>query len=373
MDQEAEQDISRPIFPGGLTKPDWDVPESGRSTVLGDIPSYPARWSSNYAMDANELNPQPLGDPFQSPRLTLVDAIPEFAVDYPPPPHVRRVWLPVFLFFATCVSTLVAGILFSDHFPAGWWPAFINFPEGWWPAIADGLMYSGAVMTILLCHEMGHFLQACRYGVYASLPYFIPMPLTPIGTFGAVIGMEPRRGDRKAVFDIGISGPLAGLVPTFIFLCLGLCWSEYRPQDDLIVGSPLLIKFIASLIHGPIPAHYCIAYHPIAFAGWVGLLITSINLIPIGQLDGGHVLYGMFCKKAHVASVAVLVLAISASIATRHTEWWLMLGLITFLGTRHPPTADDSVPLGTGRYVLGFLTLAFLFLGFTPVPFSVGH
>ena len=102
----------------------------------------------------------------------------------------------------------------------------------------------------------------------------------------------------------------------------------------------------------------------------MGLLITSINLIPIGQLDGGHILYGMFRKKAHVASVVVLVLAISASIALRLTQWWLMLGLITFLGTRHPPTADDSVPLGTGRYVLGILTLAFLFLGFTPVPMS---
>ena len=87
-------------------------------------------------------------------------------------------------------------------------------------------MYSGAVMTILLCHEMGHFVQAWRYGVYASLPYFIPMPLTPIGTFGAVIAMEPRRGDRKAIFDIGISGPLAGLVPTFFFLVLGLHWSQ---------------------------------------------------------------------------------------------------------------------------------------------------
>ena len=122
------------------------------------------------------------------------------------------------LFFVTCVSTLVAGVI---YFPGTTAPG-LWVPEAWWPAIVDGLMYSGAVMTILLCHEMGHFVQAWRYGVYASLPYFIPMPLTPIGTFGAVIGMEPRRGDRKAIFDIGISGPLAGLVPTLIFLCLGL-------------------------------------------------------------------------------------------------------------------------------------------------------
>ena len=155
-------------------------------------------------------------------------------------------------------------------------------------------------MTILLCHEMGHFLQALRYGVYASLPYFIPMPLTPIGTFGAVIAMEPRQGDRKAVFDIGISGPLAGLVPTLVFLVLGLQWSHYDvPKTISFLGTPLLVKYIATLMHGPIPANQCIAYHPVAFAGWVGLLITSINLIPIGQLDGGHILYGMFRKKAH--------------------------------------------------------------------------
>ena len=238
------------------------------------------------------------------------------------------------------------------------------------------MMYSGAVMTILLCHEMGHFLQAWRYGVYASLPYFIPMPLTPIGTFGAVIGMEPRRGDRKAVFDIGITGPLAGLVPTFLFLWLGIALSQIAPTppgEHFKLGTPLVMQYLVGLIKGPLPDHFELVPHPIAFAGWVGLLITSINLIPIGQLDGGHILYGMFREKAHAASMVVLVLAISASIAMRLTNWWLMLGLITFLGTRHPPTADDSVPLGTGRYVLGILTLAFLFVGFTLVPMSIGH
>ncbi|MGO9112224.1 MAG: site-2 protease family protein [Thermoguttaceae bacterium] len=329
-------------------------------------------------MDSNQLNPLPPRNPFEPPQLTVIDVIPEFAIDYPQPPRARRIWLPVALFLTTCASTFVAGVFYSDHLADRWWLAVMNarFPDGWWLAAMDGLMYSGAVMTILLCHEMGHFLQALRYGVYASLPYFIPMPLTPIGTFGAVIGMEPRRGDRKAVFDIGISGPLAGLVPTLIFLCLGLYWSEYKliTHNDIVPGAPLLVKFIASLMHGPIPAGCFIDYNPIGFAGWVGLLITSINLIPIGQLDGGHILYGMFREKAHVASMVLLVLAISASIALRLTQWWLMLGLITILGTRHPPTADDSVPLGTPRYVLGILTLAFLFLGFTPVPMSVfGH
>ncbi len=144
--------------------------------------------------------------------------------------------------------------------------------------------------------------------------------------------------------------------------------------EQLVLGEPLLIQYLIHFLKEPIPAGQVLALHPFAFAGWVGLLITSINLIPIGQLDGGHILYAMFRKKAHVASVVVLVLAISASIALRLTQWWLMLGLITMLGTRHPPTADDSVPLGIPRYVLGILTLAFLIFGFTPVPMSLlGH
>jgi membrane-associated protease RseP (regulator of RpoE activity) len=313
-------------------------------------------------MDPNELNPLPLPAPYDPPQYMLLDAMPELATAEPPPPK-RRVWLPLALFLVTCVSTFIAAIFWQGR----------PF-TGWWSAVTDGLMYSGAVMTILLCHEMGHFVQAVRYRVYASLPWFIPIPITPIGTFGAVIAMEPRIGDRRAVFDIGITGPLAGLVPTILFLWLGLHWSHYRfsGQDDFVFGAPLLVKSMAWLIHGPMPTNYTIAYHPVAFAGWVGLLITSINLIPIGQLDGGHILYGMFRKKAHAASVATLMFAIAVSIYVPLKGWWVMLGLITILGTRHPPTADDSVPLGTGRFVLGILTLAFLLIGFTPWPISPG-
>jgi membrane-associated protease RseP (regulator of RpoE activity) len=321
-------------------------------------------------MDVNEPNPQPPRKPFDPPLLTLLDAIPEFAIDYVPPPPARHIWGPLVLFVATCATTFLAGTLFSNRFPDDWWPS-----SDWCPAMVDGLMYSGAVMTILLCHEMGHFLQALRYGVYASLPYFLPMPLPPIGTFGAVIRMDPRRGDRKAIFDIGISGPLAGLVPTMIFLLLGIQWSHIAPippGEQLKLGEPLLMQYFIELLKTPIPAGYQLVWHPIAVAGWVGLLITSINLVPIGQLDGGHILYGMFRKKANLASLVVLALAVSASIRLMLTNWWLMLGLVMVLGTSHPPTADDSVPLGIPRYVLGILVLAFLFFGFTPIPLSMG-
>ena len=260
----------------------------------------------------------------------------------------RRLWLPVGLFVATCLSTLFAG----------------------------GLMYAVPLMTILICHEAGHFLQARRYGLYTSYPFFIPMPLGFIGTFGAVIAMDPRIANRRALFDIGISGPLAGLVPTLVFCVLGLHWSETAPGDGLF-GAPILFEQIAIWVKGPIPEGHMVYMHPIAFAGWVGLLITSINLLPIGQLDGGHVLYGLLKTGANrVASLLLLAAAggmlYQSMQIGRPSPWFLMLLLLTMMGPTHPPTANDHVPLGAGRTVLGWATLAFFPLGFTPTPFIFG-
>ena len=251
-------------------------------------------------MEANEANRLP---PYQWERQPLlVDVMPEFgggaaAVRDPKADHlyraapdpvalkVRDIWLPAVLFVATCASTFVA----AGYLDVGSLRVGLGRPPS-----SDGLMYSFAVMTILLCHEMGHFFRPVRYGVRATLPYFIPMPLTPIGTFGAVIAHGSAAGQSpRAVFDIGISGPLAGLVPTLLFLSCGpfleplrtaptrQAWSSWRAaagEDDLTRGCTG--RF-------PRPIH---SYHPLAFAGWVGLLITSINLMPIGQLDGGHIL-----------------------------------------------------------------------------------
>jgi membrane-associated protease RseP (regulator of RpoE activity) len=280
---------------------------------------------------------------------------------HPPIERRRRVWLPLLLFIATCVSTFLAGFL------SPWWSGR-TFRE----ALLEGLTYSGAVMAVLVCHEMGHFVQAWRYGVYASWPYFIPMPLTPIGTFGAVIAMEGRRGDRRALFDIGISGPLAGLVPTMIFLLLGIQQSRYEWVPDFAprFGNPLLLEWLAHWQLGPMPPHTDIILNPLLFAGWVGLLITSLNLLPVGQLDGGHILYGLLRWRANWIANIVLATAIGLSIWLWFWWWWPMLTLLTFVvGTRHPPTANDNMPLGWFRHVLGWLTLSILFLGFTPQPF----
>ena len=277
------------------------------------------------------------------------------------PVQPRRRWrLPVLLFVATCLSTLLVGMEMS------------GIEKGYLALLAAGLSYSVPVMTILLCHEMGHFLQARRYGVYCSLPFFIPVPIPPFGTMGAVIAMEPRIGHRRALFDIGITGPLAGLVPTIIFLVIGLYHTKpvpYTGGGDLF-GAPLLFEFLANWIMGPIPKGYVIDHNPMAFAGWVGLFITSLNLIPIGQLDGGHVLYALLRRKAHKVATTLLFAALFLVVWNWKdlNNWTLMLILLFFMGPIHPPTADDDEPLGFFRYLLGWLTLAFIFIGFTPVP-----
>jgi membrane-associated protease RseP (regulator of RpoE activity) len=281
---------------------------------------------------------------------TVVDETPQQTVGGPPRIRRRRVRLPALLFIATCLSTLLVG--------------------GW--------AYALPVMTILICHEAGHFLQARRYGVHASLPYFIPMPLFFIGTMGAVIAMDARNGDRRAMFDIGITGPLAGLVPTIVFCVVGLQLSKvdvptFYP-DALPVGEPLILTWLVRLTFGDLPPGHDVFLHPLAKAGWVGLLVTALNLFPIGQLDGGHILYALLRKKAHGVATLLLLGAVAAVFIggfwhPRLWGWWLMLVLLILIGPKHPPTANDDVPLGTVRHVLGWLTLAFLPLGFTPIPF----
>ncbi len=299
----------------------------------------------------------------------LVEIVPAPAwqfEQYPPSPplhqplRIRRVGLPLVLFIATWISTFMAGVI--DAGPQA----------SWSEAIIRGLMYAVPLMTILICHEMGHFVQAWRHGVHSSFPYFIPMPFSPIGTMGAVIAMEARMGHRRALFDIGITGPLAGLVPTIICCVLGLYWSvPVHGKGEL--GDPLLFKILIYLMGKHVPPGYDLLLHPIGFAGWVGLLITSLNLIPIGQLDGGHVLYALLRRKANIVS-RMLLLAALVIVVLDISElymWLLMIFLLVMIGPNHPPTADDEEPLGWPRIVLGWLTLAFIPIGFTPMPFII--
>lgn len=257
----------------------------------------------------------------------------------------RRLYpLAAFLFIATCLST--------------------------WAA-QQSVTYSLAVMSILLAHELGHFLQAVRYRVPASPPLFIPMP-TLFGTMGAVILQGAGYANRKALFDIAISGPLAGLVVALPVAWFGITQSTVEPLPDnapvTVFGAPVVLQWMIEWHHGPLPENHEVILNPLLFAGWVGIFVTALNLLPVGQLDGGHILYTLIGRKAHGVALALILSAGGWMIATSNLSYILFLALIFFFGIRHPPTADDSVPLGIGRLVLGWLTLAFLLIGFTPVP-----
>lgn len=287
--------------------------------------------------------------------IIVAELVPEPSAgdDYRSGPRQRRVLLPLVMFLLTCITTFVAGGTSEGNDVASF--------------ILGGLAYALPVMTILVCHEAGHFIQARRYGVPASFPYFIPMPIGPLGTLGAVIGMDARIGDRKALFDIGITGPLAGLVPTLIFCVLGLMRS-HAIEGSPIFGTSILFSQLTHMLVEPLPEGQYINLHPMAVAGWVGLLLTSLNLIPIGQLDGGHILYGLMRRRAHLVATLLLALAAVAVIFLGYWWWWLMLTLLVIMGAKHPPTADDNVPLGWPRHLLGWLTLALVPLAFSRMP-----
>lgn len=297
--------------------------------------------------------------------------------------HLRTA---VTLFLLTFASTFLVG---SGYFPLEYLVAAI-IPRYWsflqilsngkpveellYSAVEAGLMYSVPLMLILLCHEMGHYLQSIRYKVPASLPYFIPMPIPPMGTMGAVIFQGQGRATRTQMFDIAVSGPLAGLLITFPVLWYGLKNSRYESISVLSgieFGEPLIITWLVEFLHGPAPTGTVFALNHTAFAGWVGVLITSMNLIPIGQLDGGHILYTLIGRRAHAVAYGVVAIAFAAMYFMENYSFTLLLILMMLTGIRHPPTADDDEPLGLTRHLIGWLTLGFLIIGFTPNPISV--
>jgi membrane-associated protease RseP (regulator of RpoE activity) len=281
-------------------------------------------------------------------------------------PRRRRIVLPVFLFAATCFSTFLAGALdFNPGYYLEASQADRVISANW----SQGLVYMAAVIGILLCHEMGHFLQTVRYHVPASLPYFIPVPILMTGTMGAVIGMEGSRANRRQLFDIGISGPLAGLVVALPIIWFGIKSATVLPPDaEFQLGDPLIFKLLTGYLRPDLPHGVLLdKNHPLLMAGWVGMLITGLNMLPISQLDGGHVIYGLFGRRSYLVARAFLITAIAFIIIGDHYNWTVMLVLVIMLGVDHPPTSDDDVPLGLWRTGLGLVSLLIPVLCFTPV------
>jgi hypothetical protein len=280
----------------------------------------------------------------------------------------RRLMLPLMLFLATCASTFWVGVTRWDPLQARYvqtWDLVGQTIAAYWPI---GLAYMGAVLAILLTHEMGHFLQTVKYGIPASYPLCIPVPFNQIGTMGAVIGMDGARADRRQIFDIGIAGPLAGLGVAFPVLWQGigdLDLSRAAEPGEIEFHLPLVAQWMLQWAH-PDKAWATNEWvalsqlNPYFMAGWVGMLITGLNMLPISQLDGGHTIYALFLDRAHsfarvFISFAILYVVINLDEAVL---WTPMLLLVIFLGIHHPKTRDDDVPLGPVRWAIGLASLA---------------
>jgi membrane-associated protease RseP (regulator of RpoE activity) len=241
--------------------------------------------------------------------------------------------------------------------------------------LVGGPVYSATLMAILVAHESGHYLMSRRHGIPATLPYFIPLPLPPFGTLGAVIKMRGRMTDRRALLDIGVAGPLAGFVVTLPALIIGLKLSTVIPADQtpgfsLELGESLLFSFVTRAVLGPLGEQQDVLLHPMAYAAWTGLFVTALNLLPIGQLDGGHVIYALLGRHSRKVFIAALI-GFAVICAFLYPGWILLILLILFFGFRHAPPVDNVTPLDTRRKWIGIAVMALFVLAFTPVPFKI--
>ena len=271
----------------------------------------------------------------------------------------RGLWLPVVLFGATVLTTLIAGALQQGANP---------FAYPW--EVVRGIPFSFTLMAILLTHEMGHYLTSRYHGVEATLPYFIPAP-SIIGTFGAFIRMRSPIMNKRALLDIGASGPIAGFIVSIVAVAVGLHYSEVVKADNLSgigLGVPLGFQFISYLMIGPVEEGFDILLNPIAFAGWIGFFVTALNLIPMGQLDGGHVVYAILRK--HHRTVSLMMVPILIVMGFFGWPGWYLWAILPLLfGITHPPIVNQEEALDKPRKIIGWITLVIFIVCFTPTPF----
>jgi Zn-dependent protease len=296
----------------------------------------------------------------------------------------HRTAIPLLLLAVSVVTTTANGARFMQNFLDGmppvvqdsdlWpWPWLMAHPEAW----VLGLAFSVTMLGILLIHEYGHYFACKAHGIRASLPWVLPAP-TLSGTMGAVIRIRSRMPSRNAVMDVGIYGPLAGYVASVIAVAVGFALSYHAPANPAhaIVrfgGEPLTIRFLHHLLvqwDPTIPSFNNIAPHPVLVAGWIGLFITSLNLIPGGQFDGGHVLYAISPRMNRWATKALpLVLFVAGMVC-----WvgWMLWGAFMLIPAMRHPEIRNPQPLSRGRVVLGAMGLGIFLLTFTPWPFDHG-
>lgn len=265
-------------------------------------------------------------------------------------------------------------LLFVGAFITTTWAGTLQTPEAqslysWhW----SGMWYSVPLLLILGAHEFGHYGYCRRHDVDATLPYFLPAPLPLTGTLGAVIRIREAFPNKRALFDIGVAGPIAGflvLVPV-LYIGVGMSSVIQPPSGSPYFGEPLLYKLMEWIHFGHLPAGYDTALHPLGFAAWWGMLATALNLMPFGQLDGGHIAYSLFGRRASYVSLATVSAAVVLTVIS--ISWLsvtiMMLVMAFFLGIGHPRMLDEDEPLDGRRKFVAFLALVIFVICFTPVP-----
>lgn len=270
------------------------------------------------------------------------------------------------LFTATLITTTLAGAGLEGV-------TLFEFLRSPIPSIIKGLPFSLTLLGILLTHEMGHFFTAKRYKVDASLPYFIPAPFG-VGTFGAIIKMRAPVDSRKSLVDIGGAGPIAGFIVATIAIIYGIRTSSLVsiseiPDYSIRFQDPLIVKLLQYFLIGGVPEGYEMMLNSVGFAGWIGMLVTSLNLLPIGQLDGGHISYALLGNKAIWLSRLVFSILIILGIFSWHG--WLFWGFISYfaIGLRHPPLqAGADINLDTRHRIVAYICLMIFLLTFMPSP-----
>ena len=240
--------------------------------------------------------------------------------------------------------------------------------------IWSGLPFSLTLMLILTFHEFGHFFYAKKHNVQATLPYFIPAPpfIVMIGTFGAFIKILSPIYRKDALLQIGASGPIAGFIIAFFALLVGLPLSNIVEKIDvsggLILGDSLIMKGLVFIFYPDLSPSQDILLHPIAFAGWIGLLVTMLNLLPIGQLDGGHIAYAMLGKSHDLIAKIALIVTISLSFLSLNWLIWSILIILVMRTTKHPAIHDIKVPLSKHNQLIGYICIIIFILCFIPTP-----
>ncbi|HOP32092.1 MAG TPA: site-2 protease family protein [Candidatus Hydrothermia bacterium] len=273
----------------------------------------------------------------------------------------NNIVIPIILLLLTIFTTLIAGALQQGFIP---WEN--------WSDLVKGIPFSFSVILVLGIHELAHFLASKKNGVAATLPYFIPFPNPLIGTMGAFIRVKTPISDRKSLVEIGSAGPIAGFIMAIPLTIIGLLNSSVGAIHEGMVslGTPLIFEVLSRICLGKIPESYALILNPMAFAGWLGFFVTGLNLLPVGQLDGGHVLYGILGTRYHnILSKAILIILIPLGFLWN--GWWVWAVLLLILGTKHPEPLYEENKLSTSTNILGIVSLLIFILTFVPSPIRI--